>query len=375
MDSNLPSASRRPEMILLALALIAGALGSAVFWMTTFWKISMPWNHGMTVPDHFGLACTVLLLLAVAGAWIRHAVAGPRAWLLLVIAAVLCFTGSAALSTHGIQFDPLSAALSLLLGGALTSWWNGRATGPPRTRPKPATAKTAEPEMLMLAEDLAEPSPVFAERPVFILTCCLKDTAPLRKKLGPFEFLKLTSEFRRLTNALLETRRALVLPGSGETVQACFGFPVAGDDDGPWAAETARLLAFALKDFTPTETSGTLPCGFSLLRGLVNTGMGETAHEVSGALLETARIAAEQAPADFIARDATTAVWLPEPEPEAAPPSVSKKTVTPRKKPAARKAKPASDAPTNTIPAKKRVPSKSKSGGAKGSKKKPSEEN
>ena len=36
-----------------------------------------------------------------AGAWVRHAVSGIRAWLLLGIAATLCFTGSAALATHG----------------------------------------------------------------------------------------------------------------------------------------------------------------------------------------------------------------------------------------------------------------------------------
>ena len=375
MNSNMPSASRRPEMNLLALALLAGTVGSVVFWMTTVWKISMPWNQGLTLPSHFGPTCTVLLLLAVASAWIRHAVPGPRAWLLLGIAAALCFTGSAALSMHGISFDPLSAALSLLLGGALTSWWNGRSNGPSLPRPKLVTEQTAEPETMALADDLEEPSLAFAERPVFILTCCLKDNAPLRKKLGPFEFLTLTREFRRLANALLETRRALVLPGTGETVQACFGIPVAGDDDGPWAAETARLLAFALKDFTPTETSGTLPCGFSLLHGQATTGLGEVSYEVSGTLLETARIAAEQAPADFIAHDATTAVWLPHSEQEAATVGVPKKTVAARRKPAARKANPSSDAPPKTIAAKKRAPGKSKSGGTKGSRKKTSEEN
>ena len=92
MNSNMPSASRRPEMNLLALALLAGTVGSVVFWMTTVWKISMPWNQGLTLPSHFGPTCTVLLLLAVASAWIRHAVPGPRAWLLLGIAAALCFT-------------------------------------------------------------------------------------------------------------------------------------------------------------------------------------------------------------------------------------------------------------------------------------------
>lgn len=371
MDSPLPIASRRLEVSLLALALLAGTLGSVALWMTTVWKISMPWNQEPTMPNHFGLACTVLLLLAVAGAWVRHAVFGIRAWLLLGIAATLCFTGSAALATHGIPFDPLSAALSLLLGGALASWWEGRSHEPPSALLNPPSDPLLEPQTTALPVEVAGPELSLAERSVFVLTCCLKDTGPLRKKLGPFEFLTLTKEFRRLSIALLESRRALVLPGTGETVQACFGVPLAGDEDGPWAAETARLLAFALKEFTPTETSGTLACGFSLLHGQATTGMGETSYEVSGSLLESARIAAVKAPADFIARDDTTSAWLPEPT----APAATKKVAATRKKPAARKANPSGDAPPKSIAAKKLAPRKTSSGGAKGTKKKPSEEN
>ena len=379
MDSIMPNFRRRNEVILLALASLAGTLGFALFWLTTVWKINMPWNQGLEMRGPFGLACLVLLLLAVAGAWLRHSVPGPKAWLLLGIASLLCFTGSAALSMHGILFDPLSAALSLLLGGAVAWWWDRRSNERPASLQKILAGQLSDVSVKILDEELPEPPLAFKQRSLFVLTCCLKDAARLRKKLGPFEFLTLTTEFRRLSTALLMTRQALVLPGSGETVQACFGVPVAGEEDGPWAAETSRLLEFALKDFCPTEAAGILKCGFSLIYGEAITGMGETSYEVSGDILAAARIAAEQAPENHIVSDATTAAWLPAPvaapEPEIVIPSSTKKAAAARKKPAARKTTPAvASIPKPAVP-KKRAPKKTKATAPKGSKKKTSEEN
>ena len=60
MDSIMPNFRRRNEVILLALASLAGTLGFALFWLTTVWKINMPWNQGLEMRGPFGLACLYL---------------------------------------------------------------------------------------------------------------------------------------------------------------------------------------------------------------------------------------------------------------------------------------------------------------------------
>lgn len=289
----------------------------------------------------------LMLLLAGASAQVWTAVAWRQALVLLAMAVVLCFTGAAALALHGVKFDPYAASASLLTGAAMAGWWKHRKQAPAVEAGEVFAGQLSATSLQSLTQEPAEVYLEVKERPVFVLTCCLQQTAELRKELGPFEYLALTKEFRRWASQLLLTRRGLVLPGNDEVVQACFGVPLPTNEEGTWAAETVKLLKAAQADFVHPPLKAPPGCGLSLWHGKVLTGRVGESYQVTGELLDQARRAAEQTTGGIIAVDEICAQWFPPAKKKVA---AAKKTATkkaPTKKAAAKKS------PTPRKPRKK----------------------
>lgn len=250
--------------------------------------LAMPWQGANSTPLSWGLALSIALVAAALAAWMVRAIPSPRSWVLVAVAVTLCFTGSAAVALHDVAFDPLTPAFAILLG-SLGGWFMSR---------KPASEA--------IADQAVE------NRPVFVLTVGLVEAAALRARLGPNAFLTLAAAFRKRAASLLQARQALVLPGSGDSLQACFGVPHASANDAENAAQTSILLARALAEFFRQQSSPPPSCSIALKHGTATTGVVDGTYEVVGEVLEECRHLWERAASGFVITDEATAEKLPE---------------------------------------------------------------
>lgn len=295
------------------LGLLAGLVGDASRWAlgTGEWLAALPWLREVDWISPSATSQTVHILLGVAAAWFLYTVPLRRAGFLLVLSIILCFTGSAALSLHGGKVDPFSPAISLLLGG-LVGWLlhrkhHGSVPSLQRVFDGQLSVEAqSELEGVLTSDDLQ-----CENRNVYVLTCHVPDVAELRRKLGPAEFLKLTGEFRERATSLLHARRALVLPGSGEVVQACFGVPKADTNDAARATETAELLLVALDDCFSQQPDPRPQCAVSLQQGIAATGIVNGVYQIVGDVLEQSRHLCETSPPGQVTIDAPSSAIFP----------------------------------------------------------------
>ena len=333
----------------LLLGLIAGILGDASRWAlgTGEWASVLPWlRDSEWVAPHL-VTKIIHILLGLAAAWVVFTVPLRRALVIVLLALVLCFTGSAALSLHEIVLDPFPPAFSLLLG-ALAGWLmkKRRQAGHPPLE-ELFDGRLSEESIRKLSSTITAEDLAGENRPIIVLTCNIHDAAELRRKVGPSAFLAITGEFRKRATGLLLTRRALLLPGSGEMVQACFGVPKADASDAAGATESGSLLLAALNEYFRQQSAPRPEFSVTLLQGIAATGIVDGVYEVAGDVLEQCRHLCENSPSGQVTIDPASAAFLPiptiveepipqpepepiSPEPEAAEPaSVQHETDSP----------------------------------------------
>ena len=297
----------------LLLGLIAGILGDASRWAlgTGDWASVLPWlKDSEWVAPHL-VTKIVHIVLGMAAAWVAFTVPLRRALALMLLALVLCFTGSAALSLHEIVLDPFPPAFSLLLG-TLAMWLvkkRRQAAHPPLE--ELFDGRLSEESIRKLSSTITTDDLAGENRPIIVLTCNIHDAAELRRKIGPSAFLTITGEFRKRATSLLLTRRALLLPGSGEMVQACFGIPKADSSDADVAAESASLLLAALNEYFRQQPAPRPEFSVTLLQGIAATGIVDGVYEVAGDVLEQCRHLCENSPSGQVTIDPASAPFLP----------------------------------------------------------------
>lgn len=284
-------------ILVLVCGLMAGVVGDASRWVLgTGEMVSLlPWHRNVEWVAPTVTMYIIHLALGVAMAWVTYAVPMRRAWFVWVAGGLLCFTASAALSLHKITVDPFPPAVAQLLGG-LVGW--------SLARRKQATTLDVErlfegqlsPDSLReLEASLTSEDLVCENRPMTVLTCSIVQPARMRKLLGPSEFLTFHGEFRQRASNLLLARRALVLPSSGEVVQACFGLPKANSNDHEHAQQSATLLWESLKETFIDHTGPPLEFYVSCIQGMAATGIINGIYQVASEALDQGRQECEQA--------------------------------------------------------------------------------
>ena len=296
------------HLLILLGGLLAGVLADASRWAlgTADWNALLPWVHDGGWADPNGLTKGLNYLLGLASAWVLCMVPGKRGWVMLIVAVVLCFTGASAVALHDVKFDPFPPVLALLLGAGVAWLWHRQQT---RALPDLAQifAGQLSPEALSQLESAINKDELGCEnRPVWLLGACFHEASTMRKKMGPSAFLTLTGEFRKRATAILLTRQALVLPGTGEIVWAAFGVPLASADAGAICLDSAELLRTALSESFPA------PAEFSYVvqHGMAASGIVDGAYQVSGEVMDHARQLLEVAFLNQIVTDEPSAKLL-----------------------------------------------------------------